>query len=182
MNTLPWFKPIIFFMADKFGAAMALVKSDIGGNIAVCLYHMFLWFVLIMIISLCIYVSMYVVIFKLTCYGYTIHWGVSLRCGWYDFMGNTMHRCFWNLQLFVQLFLYILRIIILSTNATCSNSIPYCYTLQRLESKYNSNPDRFNCLYSLVQGEIETKTEKSSSSCANGLLWLTRWRSRGYQN
>jgi len=23
-------------MADKFGAAMALVKSDIGGNISVC--------------------------------------------------------------------------------------------------------------------------------------------------
>ena len=34
-------------MADKFGAAMALVKSDIGGNISVCfcqlLYLTLMW-------------------------------------------------------------------------------------------------------------------------------------------
>jgi len=30
-------------MAEKFGAAMALVKSDIGGNVSVrCPYHVFL--------------------------------------------------------------------------------------------------------------------------------------------
>ncbi|KAI4318053.1 hypothetical protein L6164_025862 [Bauhinia variegata] len=46
--------------------------------------------------------------------------------------------------------------------------------ITRLESKYSSNPSRFNCLYSLVQVEVETKTVKSSSSCTNGLLWLTR--------
>ncbi|KAL9331328.1 hypothetical protein ACSQ67_000938 [Phaseolus vulgaris] len=46
--------------------------------------------------------------------------------------------------------------------------------IARLESKYASNPTRFNCLYTLVQVEIETKTAKSSSSCTNGLLWLTR--------
>ncbi|OIW21323.1 hypothetical protein TanjilG_32136 [Lupinus angustifolius] len=46
--------------------------------------------------------------------------------------------------------------------------------ISRLESKYASNPSRFNYLYSLVQVEVETKTAKSSSSCTNGLLWLTR--------
>ncbi|KAL2463140.1 Glycolipid transfer protein 1 [Forsythia ovata] len=46
--------------------------------------------------------------------------------------------------------------------------------ISRLESKYSSNPSRFNYLYSLVQAEVETKTAKSSSSCTNGLLWLTR--------
>ncbi|KAK7333887.1 hypothetical protein VNO80_30668 [Phaseolus coccineus] len=34
--------------------------------------------------------------------------------------------------------------------------------------------DQFNYLYNLVQVEIETKTTKSSPSCTNGLLWLTR--------
>ncbi|KAK2973882.1 hypothetical protein RJ640_013936 [Escallonia rubra] len=46
--------------------------------------------------------------------------------------------------------------------------------ISRLESKYSSNPSRFNYLYSLIQAEVETKTAKSSSSCTNGLLWLTR--------
>ncbi|XP_031098904.1 glycolipid transfer protein 1-like [Ipomoea triloba] len=46
--------------------------------------------------------------------------------------------------------------------------------ISRLESKYGTNPTRFNYLYSFVQAEIETKTAKSSSSCTNGLLWLTR--------
>ncbi|KAL7105534.1 hypothetical protein ACP275_07G050600 [Erythranthe tilingii] len=46
--------------------------------------------------------------------------------------------------------------------------------ISRLESKFNSNPSRFNYLYNLVQAEVETKTAKSSCSCTNGLLWLTR--------
>ncbi|KAH1259735.1 Glycolipid transfer protein 1 [Glycine max] len=46
--------------------------------------------------------------------------------------------------------------------------------ISRLETMYSSNPTRFNYLYSLVQVEVETKTAKSSSSCTNGLLWLTR--------
>ncbi|CAI8603128.1 unnamed protein product [Vicia faba] len=46
--------------------------------------------------------------------------------------------------------------------------------ISRLESKYSSSPTKFNYLYSLVQVEVETKTAKSSSSCTNGLLWLTR--------
>ncbi|XP_077252844.1 glycolipid transfer protein 1-like isoform X2 [Tasmannia lanceolata] len=44
----------------------------------------------------------------------------------------------------------------------------------RLESKYSSNPSEFNLLYNMVRTEIEAKTAKSSSSCTNGLLWLTR--------
>ncbi|KAF8394252.1 hypothetical protein HHK36_020459 [Tetracentron sinense] len=46
--------------------------------------------------------------------------------------------------------------------------------ISRLESKYSSNPSEFNLLYSMVQTEIEAKKAKASSSCTNGLLWLTR--------
>ncbi|XP_019181158.1 PREDICTED: glycolipid transfer protein 1-like [Ipomoea nil] len=46
--------------------------------------------------------------------------------------------------------------------------------ISRLDSRYNSNTTRFNYLYSFVQAEIETSSAKSSSSCTNGLLWLTR--------
>ncbi|XP_043691723.1 glycolipid transfer protein 1-like [Telopea speciosissima] len=46
--------------------------------------------------------------------------------------------------------------------------------ISRLEAKYLSNPTEFNHLYSMVQAEVQTKTAKSSSSCTNGLLWLTR--------
>ncbi|GAB4850877.1 hypothetical protein Ancab_030178 [Ancistrocladus abbreviatus] len=43
----------------------------------------------------------------------------------------------------------------------------------RLESKYSSDPSKFNFLYSMVEVEVEFKTAKGSSSCTNGLLWLT---------
>ncbi|XP_071718418.1 glycolipid transfer protein 1-like [Rutidosis leptorrhynchoides] len=46
--------------------------------------------------------------------------------------------------------------------------------ISRLDSKYTENPSRFNYLYAMVQAEVETKTAKNSSSCTNGLLWLTR--------
>ncbi|KAL6185135.1 hypothetical protein ACLB2K_041270 [Fragaria x ananassa] len=46
--------------------------------------------------------------------------------------------------------------------------------ITRLETKYLSNPSEFNLLYSLVRVEVEAKTAKASSSCTNGLLWLTR--------
>ncbi|XP_071940152.1 glycolipid transfer protein 1-like [Coffea arabica] len=46
--------------------------------------------------------------------------------------------------------------------------------ISRLESKYSSNTSRYNYLYSIVQSEVETKSAKASSSCTNGLLWLTR--------
>ncbi|KAL3647717.1 Glycolipid transfer protein 1 [Castilleja foliolosa] len=46
--------------------------------------------------------------------------------------------------------------------------------INRLETKYLSNPTKYNNLYSLVQEEVDAKTAKGSSSCTNGLLWLTR--------
>nr|CAD1820897.1 unnamed protein product [Ananas comosus var. bracteatus] len=46
--------------------------------------------------------------------------------------------------------------------------------LSRLEAKYYSDPSKYRLLYSLVQAEVESKTSKASSSCTNGLLWLTR--------
>ncbi|CAA6662495.1 unnamed protein product [Spirodela intermedia] len=46
--------------------------------------------------------------------------------------------------------------------------------ITRLETKYVSNPGKYELLYSMVQEEIQAKTAKGSSSCTNGLLWLTR--------
>ncbi|KAH9626454.1 hypothetical protein KSS87_004955 [Heliosperma pusillum] len=46
--------------------------------------------------------------------------------------------------------------------------------ITRLENNYNSDPVKFNYLYNMVQVEVETQTAKGSSSCTNGLLWLTR--------
>ncbi|KNA06823.1 hypothetical protein SOVF_177490 [Spinacia oleracea] len=46
--------------------------------------------------------------------------------------------------------------------------------ITRLENKYNSDPEKFKYMYSMVQVEVESKTAKGSSSCTNGLLWLTR--------
>ncbi|KAI4303975.1 hypothetical protein MLD38_039550 [Melastoma candidum] len=46
--------------------------------------------------------------------------------------------------------------------------------ITRLETKYNTNPTQYKCLYSMIQEEVQNKTAKASSSCTNGLLWLTR--------
>ncbi|KAK4720234.1 hypothetical protein R3W88_018572 [Solanum pinnatisectum] len=46
--------------------------------------------------------------------------------------------------------------------------------ITRLENKYLLNPTKYTNLYSMVQEEVEAKTAKGSSSCTNGLLWLTR--------
>ncbi|KAF8401939.1 hypothetical protein HHK36_012890 [Tetracentron sinense] len=51
---------------------------------------------------------------------------------------------------------------------------PLIFALQRLESRYLSTPSEFNFLYSMVRVEVEANTAKASSSCTNGLLWLTR--------
>lgn len=46
--------------------------------------------------------------------------------------------------------------------------------ITRLENKYLSDPSKYNYLYTMVQEEVAAKTAKGSSSCTNGLLWLTR--------
>ncbi|RWW41312.1 hypothetical protein BHE74_00053208 [Ensete ventricosum] len=46
--------------------------------------------------------------------------------------------------------------------------------ITRLEARYNSDPSKYEYLYSMVQVEVESKTATGSSSCSNGLLWLTR--------
>ncbi|KAF5452663.1 hypothetical protein F2P56_027637, partial [Juglans regia] len=48
------------------------------------------------------------------------------------------------------------------------------YFQGQLESKYSSKPSEFNRLYDMVRTEVAAKTAKASSSCTNGLLWLTR--------
>uniref|UniRef100_A0A453P403 Glycolipid transfer protein domain-containing protein n=1 Tax=Aegilops tauschii subsp. strangulata TaxID=200361 RepID=A0A453P403_AEGTS len=47
--------------------------------------------------------------------------------------------------------------------------------ITRLENKYSSDPTKYEHLYTMVQEEVEKKTAKGSSSCTNGLLWLTRF-------
>ncbi|KAF8775700.1 hypothetical protein HU200_004323 [Digitaria exilis] len=49
-----------------------------------------------------------------------------------------------------------------------------CFSVQRLETKYASDPTKYEQLHSMVKLEVSAKTAKSSSSCTNGLLWLTR--------
>ncbi|EOY06096.1 Glycolipid transfer protein 1 isoform 4, partial [Theobroma cacao] len=46
--------------------------------------------------------------------------------------------------------------------------------ISRLEKKYQSDTTKYNYLYNMVKEEVECKTVKGSSSCTNGLLWLTR--------
>ncbi|XP_050207064.1 glycolipid transfer protein 1-like isoform X2 [Mercurialis annua] len=46
--------------------------------------------------------------------------------------------------------------------------------ITRLENKYSSNTAEFYVMQSIVRSEINGKSAKSSSSCTNGLLWLTR--------
>ena len=64
-------------MADKFGAAMALVKSDIGGNIAVGFCHPFLSYIFLFWYTwiACMIVDLYVIMFScvmMTCYDYMV--------------------------------------------------------------------------------------------------------------
>ncbi|GMI64177.1 glycolipid transfer protein 1, ARABIDOPSIS GLYCOLIPID TRANSFER PROTEIN 1 [Hibiscus trionum] len=46
--------------------------------------------------------------------------------------------------------------------------------ISRLEKKYESNPTKYKYLYNMVKEEVECQTATGSSSCTNGLLWLTR--------
>ncbi|GJN36473.1 hypothetical protein PR202_gb25378 [Eleusine coracana subsp. coracana] len=41
-------------------------------------------------------------------------------------------------------------------------------------TKYASDPSKYEQLHSMVTVEVSAKIAKSSSSCTNGLLWLTR--------
>ncbi|CAD6225846.1 unnamed protein product [Miscanthus lutarioriparius] len=49
-------------------------------------------------------------------------------------------------------------------------------TVRRIQAgeKYASDPTKYEQLHSMVKVEVSAKTAKSSSSCTNGLLWLTR--------
>ncbi|CAM6104298.1 unnamed protein product [Calypogeia fissa] len=46
--------------------------------------------------------------------------------------------------------------------------------ISRLEAKYGTDPTSYRVLYDIVRKEVADKTAKQSSSCTNGLLWLTR--------
>eukprot|EP00249_Psilotum_nudum_P017618 c26410_g3_i1 orf=199-804(+) len=46
--------------------------------------------------------------------------------------------------------------------------------ISRLNARYRSDTSAFYLLYDIVRKEVAEKTVKHSSSCTNGLLWLTR--------
>lgn len=46
--------------------------------------------------------------------------------------------------------------------------------ITRLDTRYLTDPSFYRLLYNIIRKEIEEKTARNSSSCANGLLWLTR--------
>ncbi|CAK8543618.1 unnamed protein product [Lathyrus sativus] len=46
--------------------------------------------------------------------------------------------------------------------------------IARLEIQYNSDSSKYKFLYNIIQKEVETKTERTQSSCTNSLLWLSR--------
>ncbi|RAL43452.1 unnamed protein product [Cuscuta campestris] len=46
--------------------------------------------------------------------------------------------------------------------------------IKRLEENFKKDPKKYAALHSIVKEEVEAKTATGSSSCTNGLLWLTR--------
>jgi hypothetical protein len=46
--------------------------------------------------------------------------------------------------------------------------------ISRLDDNYAKDPAANNLLHDIVLAEVAAKTAKGSSSCTNGLLWLTR--------
>lgn len=69
-------------MADKFGAAMALVKSDIGGNISVCFCHLFYltcYFFLYVCVITCLHAALDVIFFILRRHAMVIWLGHALK-------------------------------------------------------------------------------------------------------
>ena len=107
---------------------MAIVKSDIGGNITVSILS-------------------------------------SKNFGW-EF---TFHVSKWCCHVVYGINYICLRLLFLFLT---TDLILSC---QRLENKYSSDPTKYEHLYTMVQEEVEKKTAKGSSSCTNGLLWLTRF-------
>jgi hypothetical protein len=58
----------------------------------------------------------------------------------------------------------------------CSSTEPiYGGMFQRLDNRYKEDTAAFYLLYDIVRKEIAENKTKNSNSCANGLLWLTRY-------
>ncbi|KAJ8449159.1 hypothetical protein Cgig2_027161 [Carnegiea gigantea] len=47
--------------------------------------------------------------------------------------------------------------------------------IEKLESKYSTEPSRYSNLYTITKEEIEDKSARISSSCTNAFVWLNRW-------
>ena len=48
-------------------------------------------------------------------------------------------------------------------------------SLQKLSKRYQSNPEKFSTLQSMVVHELETNTHEARNSATDALLWLKRW-------
>lgn len=46
--------------------------------------------------------------------------------------------------------------------------------IEKLESKYSTEPSRYSNLYTITEEEIEDKSARISSSCTNAFVWLNR--------
>ena len=54
-------------------------------------------------------------------------------------------------------------------------TMPVHCVYQRLQDRYNTAPDKYPTLQSIVDSEIADGTNKGSKSCTVGLLWLKRY-------
>ena len=48
-------------------------------------------------------------------------------------------------------------------------------SLQKLSKRYQSNPEKFSTLQSMIVHELETNTHEARNSATDALLWLKRW-------
>ncbi|KAL6598808.1 hypothetical protein ACP70R_046068 [Stipagrostis hirtigluma subsp. patula] len=120
-------------LGDKFGAAMAIVKSDIGGNIT----------------------------------RKKGNWLLQSPTGSIQCMPAWVDAVAAGNMAFLQHRLIKIR------DGKKKVLKRACLEV-RPENKYTSGPSKYEHLYSMVQEEVQNKTAKGSSSCTNGLLWLTR--------
>ncbi|KAG6532394.1 hypothetical protein ZIOFF_006234 [Zingiber officinale] len=132
---------------DNFGAALAIVKSDIGGNIT--------------------YDNLSSAVMNSTIGTEKEIFQAENRAmisHSFQNEGGTVCCLFWEEADSVHR--------LLQEDRKPTKEMPT--RTKRLENKYNSDPPKFEHLYSMVQMEVDSKTAKGSSSCTNGLLWLTR--------
>ncbi|BFZ15614.1 hypothetical protein BsWGS_18653 [Bradybaena similaris] len=62
----------------------------------------------------------------------------------------------------------------LNTSALIPVKMDFCGNIKKIESKYESNPEQFSTLQSMVLHEVENNQQTHSNSATSALLWLKR--------